>query len=294
MSGDELAPWDKCRVYEQTLAGEYLRYMRAWIGAHPGAGFEAELVAGDESAPAGVFAGPVDAVVTDCIGLGFHGPVGDEVIDRVEGVFGRCESIPEIECGPYAHPTLLAQLERRGYGVRNYLQVFWMDLTEAPAERVSGVEVRRVDEADAADLELAVRTIARGREGVAAEPTEPARVMAEQVAACAQNATFLAFIDGKPAGGSTVGLWHDDPLCSAGHANLFGGSTLPWARRRGVQRALMLERLRYAHEAGARSVSLDCEPMIASERNARRVGFELVCTKGVFVREPFVVPTTSV
>lgn len=53
-----------------------------------------------------------------------------------------------------------------------------------------------------------------------------------------------------------------------------------------MQRALMLERLRWGFDAGARTASLDCKPMIASERNARRLGFELVCTKGVFVRDP--------
>lgn len=285
MSGDRLAPWDKCRVYEQTLAAEYLRWMRAWIGAHPDAGFAAELITGTEDAPGAVFAGPVDAVVTNCMGMGYGEAVTDEQMDRIEGVFGRLGSIPEIECTPYSDGTLLWQLERRGYGVRNYLQIFWRDLAEAPAETVPAVEVRTVDKADPDDVALAVRTIAAGMESTDGEPSEPGRIMAEQVVACRDNATFLAYVDGRPAGGSSAGVWDRHPMCGP-HLNLYGGSTLPWARGRGVQRALMLERLRWGFDAGARTASLDCKPMIASERNARRLGFELVCTKGVFVRDP--------
>ena len=280
-----LGPAERVRVYEQTLAAEYLRWMRSWVDRHPNAGFAAERVCGTEDAPGAVFAGPRDAVVTDCIGLGYDGAVTDEVMGRVEDLYERLGSIPEFECSPYADTTYLWQLERRGYTVCNYLQVFWRDLADPPAARMEGVEVRAVDKSDEADVALAVRTIAAGMESVDGEPSEPGRVMAEQVASCPDNATFLAFVDGRVAGGSSAGVWDRHPM-SGPHVNLYGGSTLPWARGRGVQAALMLERLRWAHGEGARTASLDCKPMISSESNARRLGFELLCTKGVFVRDP--------
>ncbi|MEM1185886.1 MAG: GNAT family N-acetyltransferase [Planctomycetota bacterium] len=280
-----ISPGERTRVYEQTLAAEYLRWMRAWIDAHPEAGFAAKRVTGTEDAPGGVFAGPRDAVVTDCFGLGYGERVTDALFDEIEGVFEAQDSIPEVECTPYSDGSLLWQLERRGYGVRNYLQIFWRDLGSAPEERVEGVEVRRVDKSDPTDVALAVRTIAAGMESTDGQPSEPGRVMAEQVVSCVENATFLAFVDGEVTGGSSAGVWERHPM-SGPHANLYGGSTLPSARGKGVQRALMLERLRWAYAEGARTVSLDCKPMIASERNARRLGFELACTKGVFVKDP--------
>jgi GNAT superfamily N-acetyltransferase len=281
-----LSPAEKTRVYEQTLAAEYLRWMRAWIADHPDRGFAAERVAGTEDAPGAVIAGPRDAIITDTMGVGYDGPVSAEQMDAIEAVFRRCDSVPEIECTPYADPSLLGHLRERGYGVVNYLQVFWLDLTTPPAEWVEGIEVRQIDKSDLADVALAARTIAMGMESRVDEPTGPGLTIAEQVASCKEIATFVALINGEPVGGSSCGVWDRHPLCGP-HLNVYGGSTLPWARGRGVQRALMLARLRWGHERGARSASMDCKPMIASERNALRLGFELVCTKGVFIREPY-------
>lgn len=282
----DLTPPQKTQVYEQTLAAEYLRWMRSWCARNPDAGFEARRVMGTEDAPGAVIAGPRDAVMTDCFGLGYAEPVHASVIDEIEDIFRRCDSVPEIECTPYSDPSLLAHLRQRGYGVINYLQIFWLDMLTPPAARVPGVEVRFVDKSDPADIALAARTIAMGMESRPDEPTRPGLTIADQVASCPDCITCLAEIGGQPVGGASAGIWHRHPLC-APHLNLYGGSTLPWARGRGVQRALMLERLRWGFEQGTRTATLDCKPGIATERNARRLGFELVCTKGVFVARPF-------
>ncbi len=67
-------------------------------------------------------------------------------------------------------------------------------------------------------------------------------------------------------------------------AALFALAVLPAYRRRGVQQALIAARLRAAAEAGATVVTISALPGVATERNARRMGFQVAYTKVVLVR----------
>lgn len=61
---------------------------------------------------------------------------------------------------------------------------------------------------------------------------------------------------------------------------MFGGSsTVPELRRRGLQGALLLERMRYAFEHGCDLAMMVAEAGSNSQRNAERKGFRVAYTR---------------
>ena len=80
---------------------------------------------------------------------------------------------------------------------------------------------------------------------------------------------FVATIDGKPAGTALA-------IPSDRGVFLIGGSTAQWARGRGVYRALVHARWRYAVERGTPALVTHANPE-TSYPILRRLGFEEVC-----------------
>ncbi len=64
-----------------------------------------------------------------------------------------------------------------------------------------------------------------------------------------------------------------------GVALLAGASTVPEARRRGAQLALLDARLAYAAERGCDIAMMCAQPGSASQRNAERQGFRIAYTR---------------
>lgn len=272
---------DWAYLYETSIAGEYERWMRSWIARNPDRGFVCERLGGGDRDPVVLTGGPDDAVVNEVMGLGLHGPVEDAQIERCLDVFEGLNSAAVFEACPYADWSMHEQMNVRGARVVHHLQVFAMHMTEPPAAvETPGVEVRRVDKRNADDVALAVRTIAGGY-AQGREPTRPQIDIVEHCVQSPDSATFLAWSGGRPIGGSSAGVWAGHP-CSAVHLNLYQGSTLPEGRGRGAQAALMRARLRWGFEHGARTATVDCKVGVPTERNAWRLGFELVFTKPVY------------
>jgi hypothetical protein len=89
---------------------------------------------------------------------------------------------------------------------------------------------------------------------------------------------YLARVDGKIAGGGTLAL-HD------GVAGLFGASTLPVARKRGVQTALLQRRLARASQAGSDLAVSIAQPGSTSQRNIVQQGFRVLYTRIKFEKK---------
>jgi GNAT superfamily N-acetyltransferase len=89
---------------------------------------------------------------------------------------------------------------------------------------------------------------------------------------------YLARIDGKVAGGGTLAIRN-------GVAGLFGASTLPTFRKRGVQTALLHARLSRAIGAGCDLAACFARPGSTSQRNIGRRGFVVLYTRVKFERE---------
>ncbi|MDX6476645.1 MAG: hypothetical protein QOH95_2156, partial [Gaiellaceae bacterium] len=81
---------------------------------------------------------------------------------------------------------------------------------------------------------------------------------------------FLARLDGRPAATAMA-------LPSARGVYLIAGATAPWARGRGLYRALVRARWDYAVERGTPALVSTADPD-TSYPILKRVGFEDVCT----------------
>jgi GNAT superfamily N-acetyltransferase len=83
---------------------------------------------------------------------------------------------------------------------------------------------------------------------------------------------FLAELDGQP--GAT------GSLCIHNGVALFAGAaTIPEMRRRGLQSALLRERMRYAFDHGCDLAMMGAEAGSGSQRNAERNGFRIAYTR---------------
>lgn len=83
---------------------------------------------------------------------------------------------------------------------------------------------------------------------------------------------LLAELAGKPIASAPLGF-------EVGVAILAGASTIPSARNRGAQRALLQVRLQIAAERGCELVMMGGHPGSTSQRNAERQGFRIAYTR---------------
>jgi GNAT superfamily N-acetyltransferase len=83
---------------------------------------------------------------------------------------------------------------------------------------------------------------------------------------------FLAEVDGEPGATGMLCIYE-------GVALFAGASTIPELRRRGLQAALLEERLRYAFEKGCDLAMMVAEAGSNSQRNAERKGFRIAYTR---------------
>jgi hypothetical protein len=83
---------------------------------------------------------------------------------------------------------------------------------------------------------------------------------------------FLADIDGRPVAAGALNV-------ADGVALLAGASTVPDARHRGAQLALLPARLAYASRHGCDLAMMGALPGGGSQRNAERNGFRIAYTR---------------
>jgi GNAT superfamily N-acetyltransferase len=87
-----------------------------------------------------------------------------------------------------------------------------------------------------------------------------------------QSPCFLAEIDGQPGAAAS--------LCIHQGVALFAGAaTVPEMRRRGLQGALLRERMRYAFDHGCDLAVMVAAAGSDSQRNAERNGFQVAYTR---------------
>jgi GNAT superfamily N-acetyltransferase len=91
-------------------------------------------------------------------------------------------------------------------------------------------------------------------------------------AARKDSLSFIAEIDGVPGAAGTLSI-HD------GVGIFAGASTVPEARRRGLQAALLQSRMSYALNHGCDLAMMVALPGSESQRNAERKGFRIAYTR---------------
>jgi GNAT superfamily N-acetyltransferase len=220
-----------------------------------------------------VFCGP-GSPLTQAVGLGLEGPVTAEEFDKLEAFyFSRNEPV-RVETCPLADATLFEHYKSRRYYASEFSNIMVCPVTDgtSPAPP-NGLEIRvvRPDE-----LDLWVMTVAQGFAENYPVTHELLSVM--KMFAMGENTEcYLARIDGRVAGGATLRL-------RGSVAGLFGASTLPEFRKRGVQTALLHARLRRATETGCKLAVSLAQPGSNSQRNITRLGFQTLYTRVKFER----------
>ncbi|HXM92742.1 MAG TPA: GNAT family N-acetyltransferase [Candidatus Dormibacteraeota bacterium] len=222
-----------------------------------------------------IYCGP-NLPTTQAVGLGLDGPIGEEEFDRLEEFYRSRGEAVRVESCPLADLSLFEQFGRRGYRVTEFSSVMartmptqmTMENWDAPA---GGVTIEKVEEEH---FELWTFTVAQGFAEHYPVTQELLNVM-KMFAQGASAECYLARIDGKVAGGATLAV-------RDGVAGLFGASTLPAFRNRGVQTALLRTRLARAAAAGCDLAVSLAQPGSASERNIRRQNFYVLYTRVKF------------
>lgn len=209
-------------------------------------------------------------------GMGLHGAVTAADIDGVEAFFaahGGGNVIVDV-C-PLADPSLWTLLGERGYRLAEFENVLVRPILAQDCDQPISPGVI-VAEVTAEEGELYARTLAIGFSG---EPEPPDWMMelGRNALRIRESTRFLARLDGRVAGAS--GLRRHDGL-----AAFLGMATLPDARNRGVQTAIIRERIRRAAEMGCDLAKVDVKPGSGSHRNFERHGFTIAYTRAQVVK----------
>jgi len=216
---------------------------------------------------------------TQAIGMGLDGPVSEEEFDRLENFYRRRSEPVRVETCPLADTSLLGHFGKHGYRVTEFSNVMALALDGGPAlENRSGPPPGVViEQVDHGQLDLWTLTVGQGFAEKGPVVPEIAEVM-KMFASSPGVECYLARVDGKVAGGATLAI-------RDGVAGLFGASTLPAFRKRGVQAALLDARMKRAAKVGCDLAVCLAQPGSTSQRNIVRQGFTVLYTRVKFEKE---------
>lgn len=208
----------------------------------------------------------VGSPLTQTFGLGVLGPADDASLETLEHFFESRGATVRHEVSPMGEA--LGALVKRRYVPFEQSSVLFRPLAAIELNAPVALTVRRTTRAEAmrwADVN------ARGwSEDAAAQDFLRAlgRVLAERE----DGAAFWAEAKGEPIAAASLST-------HGGVALLAGASTLPSARGRGAQSALLAARLQFAREAGCDVAMMGALPGSTSQRNAERHGFRIAYTR---------------
>ena len=219
------------------------------------------------------FCGGPDYPVNQIVGMGLHGEITPEALDEVEEFF-RSRGVPStVVVSPLADESLRKLLGERGYGIAEFNSVLIRRINpQEPLTLPAGVVIERVTP-ETADPWMSA--IAKGF----AQDIVVAESVFGGFASLPGAMAFLARIEDKVVGGCGGRV-----IPEARIAAFFGTATLPEYRGRGVQTALIAQRLHEAALAGCEYAVVSTMPGSGSQRNMERRGFRVAYTKAVMLR----------
>jgi GNAT superfamily N-acetyltransferase len=220
-------------------------------------------------------------------GLGFDGVPSTGTLDELEAAFATRGASIRVEVSTLADPDVARTLTRRGYELVGFENVLGLGLSHdaSSAFPASGDIVVAAAAADEGTTWLDVVTTGflhpDAFDGPPSTETfvreELERVFGDMLNAKGME-RYLARRNGEIAGGGSL-------MISDGIALLSGAATLPQHRKRGVQSALLGERLRLSAERGCDLAVVTTEPASKSQANVQRVGFTLLYPRAVLIKE---------
>lgn len=186
-------------------------------------------------------------------------------------------NIGKVEWKTYDHdtpPDLRDRLLAHGFQAEEREALVVLDLEAAPAylwEPVT-VDVRRVDDAQGIDLAMQVGEEVYGESHAWIGDELKGELLSDPQ----RLSVYLAYVDGELASSAWI-RFHPQRR----FADLWGGSTRPAFRGRGVYTALVAVRAQEARARGARFLTVDASPM--SQPILEKLGFRVLTYTQPFV-----------
>jgi GNAT superfamily N-acetyltransferase len=211
----------------------------------------------------------MDSPVTQSFGLGIFEDPSVASLDAIERFFFDRGAPALHEVSPHAGIIALDMLCSRNYRPIEISNVLCREVEEPAAEDQRNTNVRLIGPEES---QLFANVSARGWANEHPELLNFLLQIGVIATAREESLCFIGEIDGKPGAAGV--------LCIHEGIALFGGSaTLPEYRRRGLQAALLRERMRYAYDHGCEVAMMVAAAGSDSQRNAERKGFRIAYTR---------------
>lgn len=214
----------------------------------------------------------IESPLTQTFGLGVFEEITENDLEKLEIFFKKHDAPVFHEVSPMANASLLELLCKRNYKPVELTSVLYLSLVErsfSDAPRNENLTTRIIKKGEES---LWAQTSANGwsteMEGLAEFMLEFGTIGASSDGAF----PFLAEIDDKPVSTGSLYVYNDVAI-------LAGASTVPEARRKGAQNALLNARLKFAVEKGCKLAMMGASPGSQSQRNAELNGFRIAYTR---------------
>ncbi|TVY80747.1 hypothetical protein LSUE1_G002548 [Lachnellula suecica] len=212
-------------------------------------------------------------------GFGMDSLISEAELVAVEKLFAERGLDTPITLCPLADPATVELLGKRGYTVDRFMGCYVRELSDRDLETgdEGGVKVTRLP----AEREDEFRGVCVDGYEDGGRPIALLETVARLAILRADTTLCIASVDGEVAGSAGIALL-ETPQGDV--AYFYVDSTLPAFRGKGVQAALLRQRLRDAREMGVGLVYAQARMGSGSARNIERAGFGLAYTKSWLVR----------
>ena len=211
----------------------------------------------------------VDSPLTQTFGLGLFEELSPDALAKIEQFYKDRNAPVMHEVSPFVGSSALALLCQRNYRPVELSSVLYCPVEKPDFELSNDIRVRLISKNETS---LWAETNTKGWTHEHPELQEFLRQIGAIASARQQSLCFLAEFAGTAAAAGMLFL-HE------GVALFAGSATIPEMRRRGLQTALLHERMRYAFNQGCNLAAVVAEPGSNSQRNAERRGFRIAYTR---------------
>lgn len=203
------------------------------------------------------------------MGAGLDGVVTEADVDQAEEFWATHGVTGSVTTCPWTDPSVVSILQRRGYQITGTLQAWARPVRPLtpPVPLDVGVTIEVVDPDDPVACMHHISQMAWGFGDASARVPAVAVEVGYRVITHPMSTGFLARRGDRVIGASTL-------ECSGDQAAFFGSVVVGSERRKGVQHAFFMHRMRSALEQGASTAVVTGEPGSTTPRTAKRLGFE--------------------
>lgn len=211
-----------------------------------------------------------ESPLTQTFGLGIFEDATPEHLDEIEAFYAKHNAPVFHEVSPMTDPSLMELLSTRGYRPIELTSVMYRELADVDKrERDAGLTTRVITPDE---VELWARTSADAWRTEHEALGEFMFNFGSTSAQCGGAFPYIAELAGRAV--ATGMLFIYDEVCM-----LAGASTLPEARNKGAQTALLEDRLEFAASRGCKLAIMGAAPGSISQRNAQKNQFQIAYTR---------------